>query len=126
MASLLVARATLADVLVRQVRKSSQDVRAVRHGDGLMATHIEREHMGRVKELPCSVCGAPPPSIAHHILEDRIPGRKSPDLLTIPLCESCHVDPHNGVHHMRAMWKVMKKNELGCLADTIERLFYRD
>ena len=26
----------------------------------------ERAHLGRVKELPCSVCDAPGPSEAHH------------------------------------------------------------
>ena len=30
-------------------------------------TAAEREHLGRVKLLPCSVCDAPGPSEAHHI-----------------------------------------------------------
>ena len=82
------------------------------------------DHMRRVKELPCAVCGASGPSDAHHILEGRTPGRKSPDLLAIPLCKSCHQDSHNGIHGNRRMWDVMRKTELTCLADTIERLMY--
>jgi len=58
--------------------------------------------MGRVKERPCCACGKPGPSEAHHCrdmppLEDqgiyqRLPAqsRKSGDLDTIPLCQSCH------------------------------------
>lgn len=80
--------------------------------------------MGRVKELPCAVCGAHGPSDAHHILEGRTPGRKSPDLCTIPLCRDCHQGSRNGIHGRRVMWDVMKKTELGCLADTIRKLFY--
>lgn len=29
-------------------------------------TNKDRAHLARVKELPCSVCDAPPPSEAHH------------------------------------------------------------
>lgn len=84
-----------------------------------------KDHMGRVKELPCAVCGASGPSDAHHILEGRTPGRKSPDLLCIPLCKNCHQDNHNGIHGNRRMWDVMRKTELTCLAETIERLMYQ-
>ena len=88
------------------------------------ADTVERRHMVRVKELPCAVCGQAGPSDAHHILEGRTPGRKSPDLLTIPLCRDCHMGSHNGIHGSRRLWDVMKKTELDCLADTIRRLFY--
>ena len=87
-------------------------------------TKTASKHMQRVKELPCSVCGAYGPSDAHHILAGRIPGRKSPDFLVIPLCKDCHQGSHNGIHGNQAMWKVMKKTEQECLADTIEKLFY--
>lgn len=88
-----------------------------------MTASIERDHMLRVKELPCSVCGQPGPSDAHHILEGRTPGRKSPDMLAIPLCKSCHTGP-KGIHGDRAMWNIYKATELKCLAGTIERLMY--
>lgn len=87
-----------------------------------MSTSVEREHMLRVKELPCAVCGAPGPSDAHHILEGRTPGRKPSGFLCIPLCKDCHQGSHNGIHGMRRMWDVMKKTELGCLAETIRQL----
>lgn len=82
-----------------------------------------RRHRVRVKELPCCVCGAPGPSEAHHILEGRTPGRKSPDWLMIPLCKDCHTGSLNGIHGQRRMWEVMRTNELKCLAETLERLY---
>ena len=82
-----------------------------------------QKHMHRVKELPCAVCGTSGPSDAHHILEGRTPGRKSPDWLTIPLCKDCHQGSHNGIHGQRRMWDVMKKTEAQCLNDTLERLY---
>lgn len=33
-------------------------------------TKAEREHIAKVKELPCSVCDNPGPSDAHHIRQD--------------------------------------------------------
>lgn len=89
-----------------------------------MTTSTERLHMQRVKELPCAVCGQAGPSDAHHILEGRTPGRKSPNFLCIPLCKSCHQDSKNGIHGERRMWNIYKANELQCLANTIERLMY--
>lgn len=82
----------------------------------------EHAHLGRVKELPCGVCRVAGPSDAHHILEGRIPGRKSPDWLAIPLCKSCHTGPH-GAHGNWAMWEVYKANELQVLADTLEAIY---
>ena len=74
-----------------------------------------RAYLGRVKALPCGVCGAPPPSEAHHILQGR-------HFLCIPLCGSCHRDGFNGWHGQRRIWKVLKKDELTVLHDTIELL----
>lgn len=82
-----------------------------------------RRHIGRVKELGCAVCGASGPSDAHHILEGRTPGRKSPDWLAIPLCKDCHQGSRNGIHGMKIMWNVMKKTEALCLNDTLEKLY---
>lgn len=75
----------------------------------------EREHLARIKSMPCSVCGADGPSEAHHI-------RQHVQVLCIPLCASCHRDPHNGLHGGRAMWRVMRMDELDALAKTIEAL----
>lgn len=81
------------------------------------------KHIERVKHLDCGVCGASGPSDAHHILEGRIPGRKSPDWLVIPLCKDCHTGSLNGIHGQRRMWNVMKASELQILADTLETLY---
>lgn len=74
-----------------------------------------REHMGRVKSLACGVCGAPPPSHAHHI-------KQGLHFVTIPLCDDCHVGSHNGIHRQKHIWNVMKKDELIVLSETIEKL----
>lgn len=81
-----------------------------------------KQHMNRVAELPCGLCGYMPVEL-HHVLEGRTPGRKSPDVLAIPLCVSCHRDESNGIHGRRAMWNVMKKSELDILAETLEKVY---
>lgn len=80
------------------------------------------KHIERVKSLSCGVCGAGHIASAHHILEGRIPGFKSPDWLTIPLCWDCHQGPR-GIHGDKSRWKIYKANELQVLADTIEILY---
>lgn len=75
----------------------------------------ERVHLARVKELPCSVCGAAGPSEAHHIEQHK-------QYTCIPLCESCHRSSFNGIHGQARIWKVLKKTEMSCLNDTIKKL----
>jgi hypothetical protein len=82
------------------------------------------KHRAKICELPCAVCGREGPSSGHHILEGRVPGRKSSDFTMIPLCPDCHQDPKLGIHGLQGMWKIFKKTELECLSDTIEKLFY--
>lgn len=82
---------------------------------------IEKAHIQRVKELPCGLCGAPPPSDAHHMLQGRTPQKKSPDMLVIPLCHQCHMDLHNG---RKELWRVYKIDEHNVLAETIKKIFY--
>lgn len=82
-----------------------------------------KRHVGRVKMLPCALCGAGAPSDAHHLLEGRIQGRRSSDFCTIPLCKDCHQGERNGVHGQQMMLKIMKKTELQLLAETIETLY---
>jgi len=78
-------------------------------------TAREREHIQRVKELPCSVCDAPGPSDAHH-LEQRL------QYTCVALCKECHQGPRMGWHGERAAWKVRKMDELAALNVTIRRL----
>lgn len=75
----------------------------------------EREHLAKVKALPCSVCDAPGPSEAHHVKQHK-------QMLCIPLCASCHRSSFNGIHGQARIWKVRKMDELDALDKTIERL----
>lgn len=78
----------------------------------------EREHLARVKELPCGLCGEAGPSEAHHIEQHK-------QYLCIPLCQNCHRGPHNGCHGAKAMWRIKKKTEMDVLNETIATLLER-
>jgi len=76
----------------------------------------EREWVGRVKELPCSVCDAPPPSDAHHIEQHE-------NYTVVALCRECHQGSFMGWHGQKRAWKIRKMNELNALNITIGRVF---
>lgn len=78
-------------------------------------TAAERAYTTRVKELPCSVCDAPPPSAAHEI-------KQGVWWLSVAICPDCHQGPINGWHGQRRIWLVRKMDELDALAITIRRL----
>lgn len=78
-------------------------------------TDKEREHIRRVKELPCSVCDAPGPSSAHHIKQHR-------QYTVVALCADCHQGPVMGWHGQKRMWAIKKMDELDALNVTIARL----
>lgn len=75
----------------------------------------EREHLARVKELPCSVCSASPPSDAHHI-------KQGLHYLCIPLCKDCHQGQFNGIHGQARIWSVYKMDEMSALNKTIKAI----
>ena len=75
----------------------------------------EREWLGRVKELPCSVCDASGPSDAHHI-------KQGSTYTCVALCKDCHQGPTMGWHGQKRMWAIQKMDELDALKVTIERL----
>ena len=77
-------------------------------------TSKEKRHLFKVKSLPCGVCGKAAPSHAHHI-------KQHSQYLCIPLCEDCHIG-YNGIHGEARLWKVLKKDELSVLNETIEKL----
>lgn len=79
----------------------------------------ERKHLEQVKSLPCSVCDTNGPSEAHHIEQHK-------QYLCIPLCESCHRSSFNGIHGQKRIWDVLKKTEMSCLNDTIQKLLEKD
>ena len=74
----------------------------------------ERQHLARVKELPCSVCDAPGPSKAHHI-------KQGNQYTCVALCPDCHRG-YNGWHGTKAFWRIRKMDELDALDVTIRRL----
>jgi hypothetical protein len=78
-------------------------------------TNAEREHVGRIKDMPCGVCGAPGPSEAHHIEQHK-------QYLCIPLCPDCHRGGFNGIHGQRRIWKAMRLDEMTVLNETIRRM----
>lgn len=78
-------------------------------------TKREREHLGRVKEMNCGVCGAAGPSEAHHVVQHQ-------QYTVIPLCEDCHRGSHNGIHGQKRIWDVMKLDEMAVLNLTVQQL----
>lgn len=75
----------------------------------------EREHVDKVKAMPCAVCDEPGPSEAHEIEQGLW-------FLSVPLCADCHRGSKNGIHGQKAMWKVMHMNEHDALNETWRRL----
>jgi hypothetical protein len=75
----------------------------------------ERRHLAMVKALACSVCDAPGPSEAHHIVQGL-------QYTCIALCPECHTGPRMGWHGQRFAWKIRKMEELDALNVTIKRL----
>lgn len=78
-------------------------------------TAAESAHMAKVKSLDCSVCDAPGPSEAHHIVQGQ-------HMTTIALCPECHTNPFLGWHGQKRAWTVRKLDELGALNITLRRL----
>jgi hypothetical protein len=76
----------------------------------------ERDHLARVKELPCVVCDAPAPSEAHHIEQGQ-------HFTTVALCQDCHRGSRNGWHGQKTMWRIRKWNELDALNETLKRAY---
>lgn len=79
------------------------------------ATARERQHIERIKAMACVVCDAPGPSDCHEI-------RQGHWFTSLPLCRDCHMGSKNGIHGQKAIWNVMKMDELGALGIVIERI----
>lgn len=78
--------------------------------------------MAKVKQLPCVVCGAPPPSDAHHCICGRYGTRKAPDSMTIPLCKECHQDGPQAIHRGKASWIARNGNDFEFLDAVNEQI----
>lgn len=68
-------------------------------------TKAAKEHLQRVKQLPCAICGAPPTSDAHHCIHDRYGTSKASDFDTIPLCKEHHQIGPNAIHNGKETWR---------------------
>ena len=75
----------------------------------------ERAWVGLVKEQPCSVCGAPPPSDAHHIKQGK-------HYTCVALCKSCHQGSNMGWHGNKRAWAIAKMDELDALNETLRNI----
>jgi hypothetical protein len=87
----------------------------VRTKNAKAISRTEREHLERVKSLPCSICDAPGPSEAHHIEQGQ-------HFTTVALCIDCHRGSVNGWHGQKVMWRIMKMDELAALNVTLRRV----
>ena len=85
-------------------------------------TAKEKAYVGLVKERPCSVCDAPPPSDAHHVKQHR-------QYTVVALCKSCHQGSKMGWHGEKRAWAIAKMEEIDALNITVRRvmehLFHR-
>lgn len=79
-------------------------------------TSKERKHLANVKNLPCSVCDASPPSDAHHVKQHR-------QYTCVALCKSCHQGALMGWHGQKRAWALAKMDEIDALNITLKRLF---
>ena len=75
----------------------------------------ERAWVQLVKEQPCSVCDAYPPSDAHHI-------KQGLHYTCVALCKSCHQGSKMGWHGEKRAWAIAKMDELDALNVTIKRV----
>lgn len=83
---------------MRRVSAKRQKQRASKEGQE------ELEWMKRVKALPCVICGAAPPSDAHHVIHGRYGGRKPSGFDVIPLCKKHHQDGPEAIHNGKETW----------------------
>ena len=84
---------------MRKVSAKRKAHRASKDGQAGLA------YMMAVKALPCAICGAPPPSDAHHCIHDRHGTSKASDFDTIPLCKAHHQIGPDAIHNGKETWR---------------------
>lgn len=82
----------------------------------------DRKRLERVKQLPCVVCGTPPPSDAHHCIHDRYSQKRAPDKDTIPLCKPHHQDGPKAIHNDKNAWREKYGPDHGYLKEVDDML----
>lgn len=74
------------------------------------ATAAEKEHLARVKQLPCCVClpeEQATPTEVHHIL---YAGKRIGHFHVLPLCEYHHRTVHDLRHQERLYWELLMES----------------
>src|SRR6056297_845812 len=79
---------------------------------------IALAYMQAVKRLPCVVCGAPPPSEAHHCINGRFGSRKTSDFDVIPLCAEDHHTGPLAIHNGSKAWAERNGPDTGYIEQT--------
>jgi hypothetical protein len=64
-----------------------------------------KEWMAKVKQLPCVICNAPPPSDVHHCIHDRYSQKRASDFEVIPLCKMHHQSNPHAIHTNKRLWR---------------------
>lgn len=90
---------------------------------GPMGQKVEREprdfvYLGKVKMLPCCVCGHPPPSDAHHPIHDRFGTLKAADKDAVPLCKPHHQWGPDAIHNGKKSWREKHGPDHGYIEET--------
>jgi len=80
-------------------------------------SRAESEHLRKVKESGCAVCGAGTGAVveAHHI-------QQGCHFTCVALCPDCHRGPM-GIHGDKTMWRIHKINEMEALNETLRRVY---
>ena len=99
---------------MRQISAKKAAHRASKEGKAGLA------YMALVKQLPCAICDAPPPSDVHHCIHDRFGSRKSSDFDTIPLCKAHHQDGPDAIHNGKASWATKHGPDYGYIQQTLK------
>lgn len=72
---------------------------------------LESAYLADVKRIACRVCGAPPPSFAHHV-------KQGFHLAVCGICYECH-QGSGGIHGNKSRWRVARITELQAVNETV-------
>ena len=91
----------------------------------------DTDRMEQVAEMPCCICDEyglyqASPTQVHHCIHGRYGSRRSPDSMTIPLCEGHHQGNFDGtkvaLHRQPAEWRRAYGDDTRWISWTEERL----
>lgn len=74
----------------------------------------EHEHIQRIKEMDCVICGEPGPSECHEFEQGLW-------FASIPVCVACH-RLKDGWHGTRLRWTLRKMDMVTAINETVRRL----